>query len=282
MEIIKSKDNKTVKLIKSLNQKKNREEVGLYVVEGLKIVEEALQAAIIIENLVIREDIYDSACCGYEGLEWLWEVIDRNSEKEYRQDNLKKITIFDKELFNSTSFTENPQGIMALIEIPERASKESFVDHKGNKLCILALDEIKDPGNMGTILRTMDAFGIDGIILGRGCVDIYNDKVTRSSMGSIFRLKCFFSDDLSATLNEFKNDKFSIIGTDPHSDTDFTKVKIKDNVIIVIGNESKGISELVRNSLTGTVSIPMIGRAESLNAAIATALVAYEFRKNNF
>lgn len=277
MEIIKSKDNKLVKLIRTLGSRKGREENKLFILEGPKVLQEAIASDFEIYSLCVRDDIYERTLLGDSDFTWLRkELMVENEEKQKT-----RIEVIEKEIFNNLSLTENSQGVMGLLKIRGAEENQSLVEKTmEGAFCFLALDEIQDPGNMGTIIRTAEAFGVEGIVIGKGSVDIYNDKVLRGTMGSVLRMSILQVENLAEFLASQKEKGTLIVGADPHSEIDFRTVKRLNKTIIVIGNEAKGLSSSVRDCLSMAVTIPMPGRAESLNAGIAAALMAYEFRVN--
>lgn len=277
MEIIRSKENRLIKIIKSLSSKKGREENKLFILEGPKVILEAMDSDFEIFAICIREDIYEKAISEDINYDWINSelVLFENGNSKF------KVCVIQKDIFDILSLTENSQGVMSLIKIKDNSEVIRDIGAlMESEFCFIALDEIKDPGNMGTIIRTAEAFGIEGILVGKGSVDVFNDKVIRSTMGSILRMPILQLENLKDFLLDLKGKGVQIIGADPHSETDFRKVKKADKTVLVIGNEAKGISEEIRECLSVEVTIPMQGRAESLNAGIAAALMAYEFRAN--
>lgn len=284
MEIIKSKENKYAKLVRALGTKKGREEHGLYILEGPKVFQEVLGADAEIYGLLLSEDFYEKVMTGEPNVKWLREVLEkRGCMEETAEDGGQsfQVRIFEKELFKTLTFTENPQGILCIIKrIPKKNIEERFRKLLCHPCCLIALDSIQDPGNLGTIIRTAEAFGIEGIIMGKGSVELYNDKVLRSTMGSVLRLPILQVEDLAEFLANIKEKGVQIIGAEPHATLNFREVEKEERVVLVIGNEANGISEKVRGTLDLEVTIPMPGRSESLNAGIAAALMAYEFGVN--
>ena len=277
MEIIRSKENRLIKTIKSLSGKKGREENNLFILEGPKVILEVFDSSFEVFAICIREDIYEKAVSDDINYDWINRelVLFENGDSKF------KVCVIQKDIFDMLSLTENSQGVMSLIKIKDSEEVVCDINSLMEKpFCLIALDEIKDPGNMGTIIRTAEAFGIEGIIVGKGSVDVFNDKVVRSTMGSVLRMPVLQLDELKNFLLDLKSKGVQIIGTDPHSETDFRKVKKTDKTVLVIGNEAKGISEEIRECLSIAVTIPMSGRAESLNVGIAAALIAYEFSVN--
>ena len=165
----------------------------------------------------------------------------------------------------------NPQGILAVVE---KKSKTNMIDY--NQDIILVLDGIQDPGNIGTILRTVDSIGLKQIILSDKCADIYNPKVVRSTMGAIFRVNAIESNELIETLNEIKKNNFEIVSTDLKTEHNIYDIDYK-NIAIVIGNEANGVSEEILKISDKKIKIPMFGKTESLNASVATGIILYEY-----
>lgn len=260
LEII-SSQNPLIKEIKGLNRKKNRWKNRLFIIEGIKIIEEAIINEIRIKNILFSDGFLES------------EEGNIFYERVKNWDNVNKIS---ESLFKSISDTENPQGIMAICEFNIRSLLD--IDYLKNP-SILFLDAVQDPGNMGTIIRTADAFKIDGIILGEGCVDPYNLKVVRSTMGSIFRVPLYISSDSIKTIVELKNKGFDILATSldgrPIFDSDFN-----GKFIYVIGNEANGVDPRILDMADRCIKIPMPGNAESLNAGVAASIIMYEVMRS--
>ena len=258
---ITSKDNETIKHIKKLKEKKYREEYHEFIVEGIKMIEEALNEGAKIKSVIICDDCKNQGCIPNE---LMYEIA-----------KLDCIYVAEK-VFNTITDVINPQGIMAVIEKPQ--NKENTI--KFDEQVSLILDNIQDPGNMGTILRTADSLNMKQIIVSKGSADIYNLKVVRSTMGAIFRVKVIEADDLAKTIKEMKKHKIKVYDTDLRTDKSIYDVDYSKSAI-VIGNEAKGVSENVLKDASERIKIPMIGKTESLNAAVATSVILYEaFRKN--
>ena len=255
--IITSKDNEIVKHIKKLKEKKYREEYNEFIVEGIKMINEAIEENAVIKQIIISESFNEN------------EVTQKMKEKNC-------IFMSDK-LFGSITDVVNPQGIMAIIEKP--INSENTIDFNANN--ILILDNIQDPGNMGTILRTADSLNLKQIIVSKGSSDVYNLKVVRSTMGAIFRVKVIESENLSLTIRELKKHEIKVYATDLATNKSIYDVNYEKSAI-VIGNEANGVSKEVLDEATERIKIPMIGKTESLNAAVATSIILYEaFRSQN-
>ena len=253
---ITSKDNETIKHIKKLKEKKYREEYKEFIVEGIKMVEEAIQENAKIKTIIICDD------CKTQG--------SIPNELMYDIAKLNCIYVAEK-IFSTITEVINPQGIMAIIEKPE--NKENEIDYAESNYLIL--DNIQDPGNMGTILRTADSLTIKQIIVSKGTADIYNPKVVRSTMGAIFRIKVVEVENLVKTIKEMKKNGIKVYATDLATDKSIYDVNYEKSAI-VIGNEANGVSKEVLKESTERIKIPMLGKTESLNAAVATSVILYE------
>ena len=176
-----------------------------------------------------------------------------------------------KQIFNTITEVKNPQGILAVIS---KENTEKEIDY--NQDIIVALDDLQDPGNLGTILRTVDSVGLSQILVSKGTADAFNPKVVRSTMGAIFRVKIIECEDLKDTLRELKKHKFKIMVTSLQTENIMYDVDYKKKVI-VIGNEANGVKQDIQEISDEKVKIPMLGKAESLNASVACGVVLYEY-----
>ena len=266
MEIkeIRSSQNETYKLIKSLKDKKGRDSSGMFFIEGSRFVDEALETTNQIEWLLYSEK--------YQ-IEKLIDNIQLNINGSLS--GLKILTLPEK-LFDDLCNTDNPQGIAAVI----KTYKYDIQNIIKTKKMFLILDRIQDPGNMGTMIRTADAAGFDAVIMSEGCVDIYNPKVLRATMGSIFHVPVVKSDNILATIESMKNENISIYAADLKGDKSLFEESFSYKTAIITGNEANGISQVVLDSADVLLNIPMAGCTESLNASIAGGILLYEvFRK---
>lgn len=256
MNIISSKDNELVKNVKKLKDKKYRDLENVYIVEGIKMVKEA-----ILENASIRQIIICDDC----------EKSDLIS-KEMMYEIAKYDCIYvTNKIFKYITEVQTPQGVMAIIE---KNNKDKEINY--NEDIIVALDDIQDPGNLGTILRTVDSIGLSQILVSKGTADAYNPKVVRSTMGAIYRVKVIECDNLKETLKEIKKNKFKILVTSLDDSKSVYDIKYYKKVI-VIGNEANGVEEEIVKLADEKIKIPMLGKAESLNASVATGVVLYEY-----
>lgn len=175
-----------------------------------------------------------------------------------------------EKVFSGITDVTNPQGILAVIG---KNTDIKEIDYNQN--LFLVLDNIKDPGNMGTILRTADSVNLKQIIVAKGTADCYNPKVVRSTMGAIFRVKVIECEDLKKVLKEMKKRKIKVYATDLQTDKSIYDVDYQKSAII-IGNEANGVSRDILELADEKIKIPMIGKTESLNAAVATGIILYE------
>ena len=164
-----------------------------------------------------------------------------------------------------------PQGIIAILE---KSNPDQEINY--NEDIIVALDDIQDPGNLGTILRTVDSVGLTQIIVSKGTADAFNPKVVRSTMGAIFRVNIIECENLSQTLKKIKKHRYEIMVTSLQTQNSIYDIDYRKKVI-VIGNEANGVSEQIQKIADKKVKIPMLGKTESLNASVATGIMLYEY-----
>lgn len=256
MQIITSKDNELIKHIRKLKDKKYRDEYNEYVVEGIKIVEEAVKENVKIKQIIICNDTTKT----YE--------IPTHIMLEIAK--YECIYVTDK-IFNLITQVTNPQGIMAIIE---KNSEKNQIDYTQD--IILALDDVQDPGNLGTILRTADSIGLNQIVVSKGTADAFNSKVVRSTMGAIFRIKIVETENLIQSIKEMKKHHFKLMVTSLQTENSIYDINFNKK-IIVIGNEANGVSKEIQDMADEKAKIPMFGRTESLNASVAAGIVMYEY-----
>ncbi len=254
--IITSKENENIKNIKKLKDKKQRDILDEYIIEGLRLVEEALNENARIKNIIICDELFQLNNISNE----IKECIEKHNN----------IYVSEK-VFKSISEVNSPQGILAIIDKSNENININFDED-----IIVVLDDIQDPGNMGTILRTLDSIGLKQVITSQNTVDIYNPKVVRSTMGAIFRINILKKQNLEDTLKELKEKNFKIMITSPNTEETIYDVDYIKKVI-VIGNEGNGVRQSIIDIADEKVKIPMLGKAESLNASIATGIILYEY-----
>ena len=256
MQIITSKDNESIKHIRKLKDKKYREESQQYVIEGVKLLQEAIEEKAQIDTIVVCEDCIDDPNIGTK---MVYEVA------KY------PCLYVSQKVFSAITEVSNPQGILAVVK---KRHTEQEIDYEQD--IIVVLDGIQDPGNLGTILRTVDSVGLNQIIVSKQTADAFNPKVVRSTMGAIFRVKIIESEDLTKTLQEMKKHKFKVAVTSLQTEQTIYQMDYHKRVF-VIGNEANGVTKELLKIADETVKIPMLGKTESLNAAVATGVVLYEY-----
>lgn len=252
MITITSKNNDVLKLVRSLHTAKAIKKTGLFLVEGKRAVLQALEQGAKAQIILIPKDREDK------------DVI-----KQFSIDQAVKIYAVSEELIPSYSDTVHSQGILAVFSVPERETQELF---RMNRL--LLLDRIQDPGNLGTMIRTVDGAGFDGILLLKGTTNPYAPKVGRSCLGANAYIPLFEME--IETLIRLKH-RFRLLAADlDHRTVDFKALDYTPPIIIAVGNEANGLSDAISSLCDGKGMIPLLGRAESLNASIAAALLMYE------
>lgn len=256
MQSISSKENELIKHIKKLKDKKERDSSNEYVIEGIKLIQEAIQENVNIKQIIVCDDCDKT------------ESIPKDLMYEIAKYDCIYVT---KKIFKYISEVQEPQGILAVIE-----KNNSNVEIDCTQDIIVALDDVQDPGNLGTILRTVDSIGLTQILVSKGTADSYNPKVVRSTMGAIFRIKIIECEDLEKTLKEIKKHKFKVVVTSLQTENSIYEVNYNKKVI-VIGNEAKGVKKNIQDLADEKIKIPMLGKTESLNASVATGIVLYEY-----
>lgn len=256
MQVISSKDNEMIKNIKKLKEKKYRDETNTFIIEGIKLIEEAIQEKANIQLIVICEEC----------------ITDGTIEKSNLYEIAKYECIYVTEkVFSILTDVKSPQGILAIIE---KNNKNEQIDL--NQDIILVLDDIQDPGNLGTILRTIDSANLKQLILSKNSADPYNPKVVRSTMGAIFRINIIQVEDLKQSLQKMQQQGYEVIVTSLETNQDIYQIDYQKK-IIVIGNEANGVSKQVQEIANQKVKIPMLGKTESLNASVAAGIMIYEY-----
>lgn len=257
------------KMQKLMKQSRTRRQERCFVVEGWKMVAEALAYDLVL-HLYVKESEADTF---------------KQHLKELGSDVVPSdvpVDIVRDSVFLQMSNTVTPQGIMAVAKIPfydwqDIVSGQAGGIYKETKLLIL--EDIQDPGNLGTIFRTAEGAGMSGVILSKGCVDLFNPKVVRSTMGSLFRVPFFVCEDIALQMKGLQEQGFSFYAAHLQGEEDFTRVSYRGKLGILIGNEANGLSGEMSELADVKVKIPMEGELESLNAAVSASLFAYEVHR---
>lgn len=252
-----------MQLVRRLGRRKAREADSLFVVEGITFVDEALQSGQAFECLVHTGRLQRHR----KGQ----ALLDRARERRV------PAFLVEERLYEILSDTETPQGVLAVVQKP--AWRQAELLQRPDSL-FLALDGLQDPGNLGTILRTGDGAGVDGVWLGQGTVDPYNPKALRATMGSILRLPVFTGIDLGVLLLELKRRGVQVAAAVPHDGLNYFQANLKHpRLLLLIGGEARGIGTELLALADQRLSIPLRPEVESLNAAVAASLLIYEVRR---
>lgn len=251
MKRIESKQNALVKHWKKLvSAKKERDKTGEYIVEGFHLTEEALKNKDQVIHIIKREDV---------------EI-----PREWSLDDVYLVEVTDS-VAKEIAETETSQGIFAHCKQREISGSEQA---KWSKL--LLVDSVQDPGNIGTMIRTADACGIDAVILGKGCADLYNPKTLRSAQGSHFHLPVIRG-NLAELIEKLKERHIPVFGTALENAVDYRKLDKTESFALLVGNEGSGVHQALLEKTDQNVVIPIFGQAESLNVAVATGILLYKF-----
>ncbi|MEE3467254.1 MAG: RNA methyltransferase [Eubacterium sp.] len=272
--MISSKDNNKIKRIKKLLEKsKFRREEKAFVLEGFKPVEEALRLGL-AKEIYFSESVCEDTHFYYNKYRDLTGYISENNNGV-----TPGVEVVTTSLFQSISDVVTEQGILAVVGMPEYEN-EAFFEREDCKL--LCLEEVRDPGNIGTMIRTAEAAGFDAILLSPGCADVYQPKVVRSTAGAILRMPCLTcnNNDFIGQLTDLKQHGFTLYATLLQRSVDFKEPTYDGRLGVMIGNEANGLSDEATSLADIRVKIPMQGNVESLNAAVSAALLMYEVNRH--
>lgn len=255
--MITSEKNEIIKSLIKLKTKKERDRQNLFFVEGERFTDE-IPSNIKIEKYIVSDK---------------FQNFDKYSKKAMETNT--EILSVSENVFKKISETVNPQGIIAICE-----KMNYHIDiNKNDNNFFIVLDRISDPGNLGTIIRTAEALGSNGIFLSKECVDIYNPKVLRSTMGSLFHVPVYNDCDLENLFDDFSKNEIKIICTHLEAENIPAQVDLSKSVAILIGNEANGILDKYKDRADFLVKIPMIGKVNSLNASVSSSIMIYEAMK---
>ena len=256
---ITSASNDKIKYLRSLYQKKYRRKYNQFVLEGVRLIEEAVQ-----ENVDLSQVFYSEYLLRNEQGEKLLEQL---QEKEVQ------IYEIDDGLLQQVADTVSPQGILAIVDKVEYELNDILENKDG---LILVVDQIQDPGNLGTIIRTADAAGFDGIITTKGTVSLYNQKTIRATMGSFFRTPIAKVNDLNEFEHGISESDYNLVVADTAGDNYHFDIDYLPATAIIVGNEAHGPRQELIDLADQSIKIPLLGGAESLNVAMATSVIVYE------
>lgn len=251
MNIITSTSNQQVKQLIQLQKKaKERAQQDVFIVEGIKMYQEVPKDRLV--HSYVSESFYQK-------------------KKELFQE-IKQLTVLSDRVFESVSDTKTPQGVLCLVK-QYHYKREDLL---GKNPLIMVLENLQDPGNLGTIMRTAEGAGVTGILLSEGCVDLYNPKVIRSTMGSVYRMPFFYSAQFHEDIEWLKKQGVIMYAAHLKGKHTHDGESYKQASGFMIGNESKGLSDETAEQADVYIRIPMCGQVESLNAAVASAVLMYE------
>lgn len=258
--MITSTSNAQVKhVINLLNKAKYRRECKMFVVEGSKMVFEA--PADMIDKIFVSES-YMAGC-------------KKNSLEADKLSGTNAEVVSDN-VFKQMSDTKTPQGILATVKMKEYSLHDIL---GSDNTFVMVCEDIQDPGNLGTIVRTGEGAGISGVIMSRNTVDIYNPKTIRSTMGSLYRVPFVYVDDLHDVIKKMKNLEINVFATHLNGNNNYTKENYTGKCAFLIGNEGNGLKDETTCLADILIKIPMAGRVESLNAAVSSAVIMYEVNR---
>ena len=250
-EYISSKSNEKIKEARKLSEKKYRLQYGLFIIEGRKLIYEYLRSGGVPQRVFLSDDVSDRYC------------------KLAENSGCGEIYSVPRSLYEYISTENAPEGIMAVCPIP---APGVMTDGK----CVI-LESLRDAGNLGTVIRTAAAFGIENVVLSSDCADLYNPKTLRAAMGAVFFANTVIEDDLTAFAEILKKNGRRVFASVPSDDAlDVRCAGLRSDDCLVIGNEGNGISAALAEHCTGKLTIPMSGGAESLNASAAASVLMWE------
>lgn len=259
-DLITSKNNENIKYAsKLISSSKFRDENQQFVIEGVRLCTDAIKSGV----KIVKAFFTQRFCDKYDDL---FNILFKSSDFIY---------IVDEKIIKIISDTKCSQGIVCICEMFKRRCKINNVQSK-----LVLLDDIQNPSNMGAIIRTCDALNMDGIIASKNSCDIYNPKVLRGSMGSVFRINFEISDNIKDVISTLNKNGFITIAMTLESDSiDIRNVKFSEKCAVVIGNEGNGIHDEIQNMCLHKVTIPINNCVDSLNASVATGIVMWEMTK---
>ncbi|MFA1821240.1 TrmH family RNA methyltransferase [Virgibacillus oceani] len=241
--MITSVRNEKVKAWKKLHKRKDRMKTNTFLIEGFHLLEEAMNSNWVIREVIVQHDVI---------------LPDRINQLPTAE--------VSEHVFNGISQTKTPQGIAAVVEMKETQAMEGKF--------VLLIDAVQDPGNLGTIIRTADAFGVAGVILGMDTVDVYNEKVIRATQGSLFHIP-IRQNDLKEEITKLQHNDVKVWATALKGAMQFNNLEVPEKTALLIGNEGAGVKEELLEAADEIVNIPISGKAESLNVSVATGILMY-------
>lgn len=262
--LISSRQNPLFKQLNALNSRSGRTKSGLYLLEGVRLVEEAIASGVPIQHAVYSSHLERNQ----RGSECLAVIAKTGVSPQLMDDNL----------LCELASTERPQGILVAAHLPLALAETSEFWSDGKFWLII--DGVQDPGNLGTILRTAEALGVERVVALKGTVDPYNEKVIRSAMGAIFRLPILYDQDSEPVLSGLKQHGVQIVASALTGSVPYDQVYFAARLALVVGNEGAGVTPFWTEAADLVVQIPIVGQVESLNVAVATGILLAQIAQN--
>lgn len=260
--MLQSKQNPHIKYVRRLARRKFREQEGKFIIEGVRFLEEAVQVDWPLELVLYTGGAAEQARAG--------RLLDK-----LRRRGVPLLAVDDK-LFRELADTESPQGLLAVACAPAVGDTDPRVWAAEGRDLLVLVDGLRDPGNLGTVIRCADAAGAGGVLIIKGSVDPYNTKTLRSTMGSIFHVPLYPVPDLESLLSRLQDAGWKLVVGEPAAGKLIHRCDLTGRVVLVVGSEADGVSDPVCRAAWERVRIPMPGRAESLNAGVAAGIMLYE------
>ena len=266
-ELITSRQNRIVVDAVKLSDKKRRESVGMFRFDGVKLFEEAVKKGVVIKKILVSEG-----------------KLDRLSSRiKACESGLSETVIYtvSDELFNKISEENSPEGLICVAQYPDKhvkkATKDDFFDTASDKTKrVVLLESVRDPGNMGTIIRSAAAFGVDALAISSDCADIYNPKTVRGAMGALFKMNVYVFDDIKTAVSSLVDSGRKVYAAAlDKTAVRLDEVELSAGDAVIIGNEGHGLSQETIEACTRSLYIPMEEGSESLNAAIAASVIMW-------
>ncbi len=271
-DIISARTNPLIVRLGKLDEKKYREEEKLFRLEGIKLLLEAIDFGAEIEYILVREDAYE-------------RIMDSIQKHFYSRDIFLRGTLvrLSESAFEKLSSEKSPEGVITVAKYIDKIHKICKIEKDSDFSDIgktLMLESVRDPGNLGTMLRSAAAFGFSGVIMTDDCADIYNPKTVRAAMGAIFKLNVICVEDLTFSISSLRDGGRRVLAAAlDESAVRLGELELNENDIFLIGNEGHGLSKEAVDASYKTVFIPMAEGTESLNAAVAASICMWEMSK---
>lgn len=271
--MITSKGNSRIRNLVTLKRKaQERNAQDVFLVEGIKMFRE-------IPPQLLREVYASESFLKSEAGKRAVEAAKRETGKVSEQIPGRQKTLFETvsdDVFQGLSDTQSPQGLMAVVRQQHYKFEDLLGDGRESAPLVMVLENLQDPGNLGTIIRTAEGAGVTGILMSKGTADLYNPKVTRSTMGSIFRMPFLYTGDLEGAIGKLKEAGVTVCAAHLQGKNTYDGEDYRKGTAFLIGNESRGLTDQAADLADIRVRIPMAGRVESLNASVAAAILMYE------